>query len=1403
MHRGKGLAGPRRRFGPPLRRLLASMVGLLTLAGCNLEGIPIPLPPDAGAIQVEANQCDPEPAGFAPRPTWGAQPDRILAFTTGDHDASSLGKVVSCDPNKLGQYPLPEGGNPHPKGADLQNLSTNFHILQSLTMTASVASKALSKLDKFSTEVNAPDGAKGTCVCSATAYNCLQTVNDQGRAGCDTFCDGSGILPTGIGTPCGGTLVWLPNDAYKTPTGATKFAAKQLHFLDDLKDFVNSPAFGAISTAMSSVSAALENIVELLSSLQCWIDLFTEGYHLGAYDAQRPDLHMCVGYYGHGAFAGFGEPGKFEIGGRYASHNLSASHRAQMRSGGFAVTAFGKTLSLLPNVELNTQLDDYGFFDRCKPAGFTIGGDPGWSCPDGWGIWVGAGAPLPGTVDIDKIDLFSMVDRTQLQTLDSDANGVVSGGEFVVAGYQPFRYPDHALGPYQWPRASVLAPWEAPVASVLSAGINLDLHITPIEKILGTYILYPGVTFIPILTLKAGIAWDHEAYKLRSRMLSALNKNLAPGLQFNLASFDREMHPMQAPDVTADTGSSVYVTPGVKAQLTVGLVLSQYLEVGISAFAGLAVDIRPAAHGGVADLSLALAEAVNASNPPEGSCRPVLSTSARKVCSDKSFDGLSPSHSDPKTTFACTPAKTANSCCLKFDVSGAASPAQSYAVCLDDWTGVPKEACACNQGVQTCYDQIKAYLPSGARAKMDGWLQNGELSSLVPTWNAAKTCQQCDEDGSCATPWWGRTPELTSLSDCAKHGSCVLPAGAAGPGSTEYDLTEAACGLKRGTFYRYQCVDEVDPVITGWQGPGCHPLTAGFPSACGCGTDSECGTGETCDGATGRCSSTPSDCACNPPGNADPAVPCGGDRLCVDGACVASCASGAACRPGFHCAGADGCVSDSAIPYAEQVRWRSLHPGVGPRHAIETYALTDLTLEVILSSGIRIGATVKLFGKKFEFQVWKWSDAWDVGSTQKARFQPGVEASYLDECHGSVGTVTNHQPGVSNPTACTGGNNRVCRYPSASSPNWSAFDQPDELIAQCKVDLPGQVEDPPAPTSADLGAAVGDTLDFGVEVGTTAWNENQICVGGELLTDWATHPPQLQGQCSYLGTTPGAPAHFPCTQLETFTLQSWGCLDTDTGPGAQVKAFLQANGLVPHTPDYLVAPTFPSASTSAEVIDLHALVVDSSVPSSAAQFDPAVWAAAASPWDQAMLRGFLASVEQCADAHFQSESVCQCTADADCNLEAGERCSQQQCLQRSGTLATCPFISVDAAIEPKPCCGDGRVDAKAGEQCDDGNLVSGDGCASNCKLEQGPAACCTPSGCIEMDGSGFGACAARKGNLFYGVTCGGLDGCGHPPQGGCQGRDGLCHQPITAEACQQQFEGRFLPRGCKPGQGGP
>src|SRR5881628_2080041 len=57
-------------------------------------------------------------------------------------------------------------------------------------------------------------------------------------------------------------------------------------------------------------------------------------------------------------------------------------------------------------------------------------------------------------------------------------------------------------------------------------------------------------------------------------------------------------------------------------------------------------------------------------------------------------------------------------------------------------------------------------------------------------------------------------------------------------------------------------------------------------------------------------------------------------------------------------------------------------------------------------------------------------------------------------------------------------------------------------------------------------------------------------------------------------------------------------------------------------------------------------------------------------------------------------------------LDPGEQCDDGNTVSGDGCSAAC---------QREPRCGDGVVDP--GEQCDDGNTVSGDGCSAACRLE--------------------------------------------------------------------------------------
>ncbi|MBQ4360320.1 MAG: DUF4215 domain-containing protein [Proteobacteria bacterium] len=73
-------------------------------------------------------------------------------------------------------------------------------------------------------------------------------------------------------------------------------------------------------------------------------------------------------------------------------------------------------------------------------------------------------------------------------------------------------------------------------------------------------------------------------------------------------------------------------------------------------------------------------------------------------------------------------------------------------------------------------------------------------------------------------------------------------------------------------------------------------------------------------------------------------------------------------------------------------------------------------------------------------------------------------------------------------------------------------------------------------------------------------------------------------------------------------------------------------------------------------------------------------------------------------------------------LEAGEECDDGNLMAGDGCDPFCKREEIFACANDgscKPICGDGVTVWEAGEECDDGNLISGDGCSSVCTLEDG------------------------------------------------------------------------------------
>ncbi len=130
------------------------------------------------------------------------------------------------------------------------------------------------------------------------------------------------------------------------------------------------------------------------------------------------------------------------------------------------------------------------------------------------------------------------------------------------------------------------------------------------------------------------------------------------------------------------------------------------------------------------------------------------------------------------------------------------------------------------------------------------------------------------------------------------------------------------------------------------------------------------------------------------------------------------------------------------------------------------------------------------------------------------------------------------------------------------------------------------------------------------------------------------------------------------------------------------------------------------------------------------------------------------------------------TCDADCttamcgdgttNTTAGELCDDGNMVGGDGCPANCGPAN----------CGDGAIDAP--EACDDGNTTPGDGCAATCIVENGYTCTGVPSSCVTTCGDGIvaGAEACDDGNTTPGDGCDAI--CGVESGYVCTGSPSAC-----------------------------
>ncbi len=1268
---------------------------------------------------------------------------------------------------------------------DYQNINDNFQTLGNIRLLASLLTRAALGLPGLQTQVTNPE-MEGKCVCCLTNA-CLGNVPEIHTGVKRRDCSVAAATCTVRETPA--FPIWLPTDIFTNPNNTQRFYLDHIALLDDIVTVINT-----VQLALAGIGTSIKGLNDLLNQYTEWVNVLTEGFHLGGYSVERPDLHLCIGYGGDDASADMVNLfGVVTIGGRYHSANLSRVHRSQFRSGGFGCRAWDHEINLVPGIEGNIQIDGFRWWDAQLPFGIYLDGvgvPATQTCPDGDGFDISIANNV-----FDQYDIFHLVDRSTVAGFDSSGDGCIQPGEFILHDFYPVDYTSASNGqPYVWPRVAYPYDWEAPSTAVFSVGLNLPLEFETLEKLVppSGIPLFPGATLFPKLTLASGLDWNHRAYGLRKRLQDAINEHLPPSAQLGADDFDRPndlvttYHHFQAPDVTEDNGNGAHVDPGIGATLNLGLAISQIATLGINASVGLRVQVKPAAYGGLFDLNVALANALHDSNPPQTQpCDPTIVTNAVSECSSASLyercvgDGTL---SDGIKGGICVAGIHAGMPCDADTITAIGERTSrdcGPAVNVDydcSVGGVSAQRCdgGANDG-NPC--TVNSQCPGGTCVTVYGCESHGTCTSVdsgpdgiqgsaddVVTQTQGQTAATCTSAKVCREPSPNAGDPCTEDADCGvAYNLC-----ASGPNVGASCTNDADCGGAPGTcqaypatcdpvdpvryFAPYTCTTHVESTITGWQGPGCHPLTVGFPSACGCASSSDCVGSETC--VDGFCNNgVPVVCTCDPGG-------CPTGRVCREGACMVDCSS-QACPANETCI-SGACVNAFGIPYTEQIVWQMTH-GPNPRHSVGTYALSDITTSAILDAGITFGIDIKIFRKLKHFHLFTLTDSWPLAAFTKSWYQTGLEAQYQHDCDPVSGdTVTNWQPPL------------ITRYnpQNATTGSYGNAGTIGELKGWCAERLPVDVGEPAAPTTGDLTQGTTDIVQWGEDIGVDLWAQANLCIDGQPFTEWfsvlGNDPAALDCQYTYNSVT----YIFPCGDVAKQLMLIWGCLSTSTSPSL-ANHFNGTNDPLDITTTFNGNPVF----------DLSAMLQDPTAEFELFNVKPAIRS-------YGITTGFswYFAVQQCFEVHYAALQpddphvvlgVGPCCGDgvlenSGCAQGPGippcEECDDGNLISGDGCSSTCQSESE----APIGVCGDGVVDLMAGEECDDHNLVSGDGCDANCRTTRcgngivTAGEQCDDGNLIDVDGCSS-TCQVEPGR-----------GCGAEPLTGCR-------QPVTSAKSSVQL----------------
>ncbi len=982
--------------------------------------------------------------------------------------------------------------------------------------------------------------------------------------------------------------LWIPTEVFKDGKSAVRWAFETVKWLKAVRD-----ALGGTQATQhwKDLLALVKNGQQLAADVNKYVDTYTDGFHLGAYSDIRPDLHYCVGYFGHGVMAEVFSTsgGNFRGGADYLSANLVKQHRVQFRAGGFALSVNGHNLPLAPGVSLNAQIDGFRLWDRVHP--FGIGG-----ALTSWSI---------DKSDIDKIDVFSLKAADDVCDPVNGLGCPITFASLIAKGYFPIHY---MSGGQQrdWPRTGVSWEKDTRVAAVFGAGLNLDLQMKTQYWSVPPIPIFPGATLKPWLMLDAGVDWMYGANKFRDTLQEQINKSLVKKL--TAKDFDRDYEPLQAPDVTEDVGNGAFVKPKLGADLTLGFAPASWLEIGITASLYVAIDVKASGTGGILDLNRSLIDTLAKSNPSGTDCKPKIEENTIRVCSNEPFkkkNGCAGA-ADPKnckdySTVSSPPPlySTGTYTCNGSDLGCSDSKGYctdaSGAIVAHDVTRTQCETAGVSGHCVAPYrdNPINDPHPGPTAASIDVAIKTLPSSIWPGTFRqdqivlAQRSADPLTTQSGCEALGWcfhwayepgiagAQTPYVAAyMGTAASRDACPSPT-FVNPYKAQFIRFEwqNASPAPKGTFHPYQCVQTPKPVLT-YTGPDCNPLEFGYPTACPPGQD----------------------CSCDP---AHPNCPTG--RTCSEGACLTQCDPSKPCAKDLKCQGGV-CVMVNGLPFAEQIVWR-MRNAAQPQHAVASYGLNKLVAGAALGLGVRVGMRYRIFKKWRDKNLLDLKQTIPLAAVPLVKHQLGLEAQYQNDCV-TAGQVINHQPDM------------VKRYTLAAN-------TPAQFAEWCKPIAAADSQNPQAPQDVDsvIGAAIDKTFDFGTQVGVDFWARGQMCAGGktwdQYLSAFKADPssfwPKLQ--CRYGTQT------LDCTTaaaLQNSLTATLGCLNASASPqNTRLLQRLTAKG---------VANAYLAPAPAVNVFDLRKLLVDPAGELTHSNIVPAILALESEGFD---LNGWLAALDNC------------------------------------------------------------------------------------------------------------------------------------------------------------------------------